>query len=579
MNCPKCQHELSEGSRVCAYCGHYMPQEKKTEFLCTHCARPLTAQDRFCPHCGTQQGLTNQYQKPQATCRHCEREMASEQRYCPHCGGDQKKEVLQPAKKNPLRFIGPVLSLILLLAILAGGMYMAYSLASKSYAREAVLTRSLALLETPNTLIAELKEENELGSYNDEAWDRLRSLLSDRTYVEATKQALREARSTDFEIVKGNKKYRVIQTYKLILHPLEVQVKATDTAIRLTLGDIRTEIAQGATEKLRVLPGIYRVQYDQGEAGIMTQSLPISHTSRYMVDGVIRLEPRVGSIIPAFESRFPSARILVNGTDSGLRIRDLMKDPERIGLHPAGTIFRLEIDTKLGIVTSNEATLADQTPLGFLLTNGVVLARSVDSDIILINGEKKGTYEEFALSDYVVGPIDPAKDKVRIQGSGSDLSPLERSIAESYGKQVEIPLSDELKKDLMDATKTFCIEAVLVLQSGDMSKYSNIQVDSETYKRLQLALKSFIDQKKTVNYTPFALRFTNDSFKVYAKDGIAFAEFIETYYTKNAEGKESSTTWQKYMVYDGAQQKWLFYKDDILQGYKVPKENTLFYFN
>lgn len=579
MNCPKCQKELIEGSRVCAHCGHYMPQEKSRPSLCQHCAQPIEAQDRYCPHCGAEQGLSATYQKPHTTCRHCEREIAADQRYCPYCGGDQKKEVILPAKKSALRFMGPVLSLILLLAALSAGLYMAYGVAVKAYAKETVLTGSLSLLETPNTLISQLKEAEEYQAYNDEAWDRLRSLLSDRSYVESAKQALREARKADFEIVAAEKKYRVIQTYKLHLNALDVEVRATDTPIQLTLGDIRADIAKGATETLRVLPGIYRIQYDQGEAGIMTQSLPLSLSSRYMQGGVLRLEPRVGSVIPVFETRYPSARILVNGQDSTLRIRDLIKDPQRIGLHAAGTLFRLEIDTKLGIVTSTEVPLVDQTPLGFQLVNGVVLAQSVDSDIILVNGEKKGTYAEFAASDHVIGPIDLAKDKVRIQGSGTDMSPLEKSLAESIGKSVDIALSEELKKEFIAATKTFCIDAVLALQSSDMAKYTNIQVDSETYKRLQVALKSFVDQKKSVDYTPFALRFTNDSFKVYARDGTAYAEFIETYYTKNSAGKESSTSWQKYMVYDGAQLKWLFYKDEILQGYKVPKDNTLIYFN
>lgn len=521
---------------------------------------------------------SSSYQKPTTVCKNCSEPLKKTDRYCPSCGFDQQRSIVrQTSTGKATRFIGPMVGLfafLLLIALALGGAYYFFSQANSD---KAVRDESMVIVgRSTNETISRLKENT--TDLSEEQWDRLRNLLSRDDYRDRMNTALRELREGDLMIEPGDKMLRYIPTHQLVVAPVNLEIVTGETPFRVELAEDSYDLAANDSLQLEMMPGIYDVVYHQSDGSTISEEVEVSHHARRYQNNKITLSPKAGAVLPTIRTPYQSGKIFINGVDSNLSVRDVDNRPKLLGVHPPGTKYQLKIDTPLGQVVTNEVEQTEG-PISFELTNGLVLARAQAEDIVFLNGENVGSYRDFAASDYVVGPIELGKDIIRLQGEGTEQTPFEQILAESMGgKEVALELTEELKGTLMNATRRFVTDSYESLKQKSMEPFTNVLAGSSIEERLVQALEEFKQGDGTLDYEPFAIRFSNDSFKVYAKDGRAYAEFIESYYIKYKETDyQNHTSWLKKMIYDQAQDKWFFYEEELLYEYEIPEDNTLIY--
>lgn len=544
---------------------------------CPNCQKEYDTKLKQCPHCQTPNPESSAYQKPPNVCKNCRTPLGKTDRYCPSCGFDQTQSISRQTRSNKAtRFIGPMIGLFAFLLLVALSLGAAYYFISQANSDKAVREESVIIVSrSSNETIARLKQQSG-RELSEPAWNRLRQLLDRDDYRDRIAQALRQLRPGDLAIEAGQKTLRYIPTHRLTVVPVAVEMTTGETPFTIELGEDRFELAANDSARAEVFPGVYDVVYRTADGTEMIEEVEISHHAiRYQSDK-ISLMPRAGAVLPSLRTAFSSGRIFINGRDSGLSVRDVERRPELLGIHPPGTTYQLKITTVMGEVVSNEVEQADG-PISFELQNGLVLARSEGEDLVFVNGEKVGQYSDFAASDYIVGPIEVGKDIVRLQGEGTEQTPFEQILAESMGgKEIDLELSDDIRRKLIEAVKRFTLDSFQSLKQQSMDTFSNVQPDSPIAVRLKDSLDLFVQSKAELDYVPFALRFSNDSFKVYAKEGRAYAELIESYFIKYTEtGYQNHTSWLKKLVYDQAQDKWFLYQDELLYDYVIPDDNTL----
>ncbi|HHT19810.1 MAG TPA: zinc ribbon domain-containing protein [Tissierellia bacterium] len=526
----------------------------------------------------TKHPASSNYQKPTTVCKNCATPLNQTDRYCPSCGFDQQRSIArQTSTGKATRFIGPMVGLFAFLLLIALALGATYYFISQANSDKAVRDESLVIVgRSTNETIARLKETD--TELSEDQWTRLRELLSRDDYRERMSEALRELRSGDLEIAPGEKTLRYIPTHRLSLRPVTVEVLTAETPYRVELGEESLDLSANDRGEVSLMPGIYQAVYHTADGPSLTEEVEVSHHAKRFQNDRISLYPRAGAVLPTIRSIYQSGRIFIDGQDSNLSVRDVDHRPELLGIHPPGTKYQLKIDTPMGQVVTNEVEQAEG-PISFELVNGLVLARAQPEDIVFVNGENVGSYRDFADCDYVVGPIELGTDVVRLQGEGTEQTPFEQSLTESLGgKEVALELTEELKGTLMNATRRFVSDSYESLKQKSMEPYSNIQPGSPIEERLNQALEEFKQGDGSLDYEPFAIRFSNDSFRVYAQDGRAYAEFIESYYIKYIETDyQNHTSWHKKMIYDQAQDKWLFYDEELLYDYVIPEDNTLVY--
>lgn len=545
---------------------------------CANCQRDYDPSLKQCPHCQTETPGASPYQKPSTVCKNCQTPLKPTDQYCPSCGFDQKKSIIRQTQTGKVtRFVGPMIGLFAFLLLVALSLGAAYYFISQANSDEAIRAESVTVVSrSTNETIAKLKE-NPDHDLSESDWNSLRDLLSRDDYSKRMAEALKEIRSGDLTIATGAKTLKYIPTHRLQIVPVPVLIEAGETPYTVQIGEGPAwEVKANTGVNITVVPGLYTVTYQPAEGAAMSEEVEISHHSHRYQNDQITLTPKIGSVLPTLKSNFASAKIMIDGQNSHLTMKDVNRRPELLGIHPPGTKYQLVIDTPLGQVQSLEAVQAEG-PISFELQNGIVLAKAQSDDLVFVNGEKVGSYRDFLVSDYIVGPIELGKDVVRLQGEGTDQTPFEKKISESLGgKVVEIELSDELKGELISATRRFTMDSFESLKQKKMDVFTNVVPGSEMELRLKDSLELFIQSKDKLDYVPFAIRFDNESFRVYAKDGRAYAEFIESYFIKYVEsGFQNHTSWLKKAVYDEAQDKWLFYEDEMLYDYIIPDDNTL----
>ena len=548
---------------------------------CTNCHKEYDERLDTCPHCQTPKPVNIHYHKPAATCKNCATPLRPGDQFCPSCGFDQTKSIIKQTRSGKAtRLIGPMVGLFAFLFLAVASLAIAYYFIAQANSDETIRAESIRIVNrSSHETIARLKENPDI-TLSESDWNSLRNLLERDDYRARMTTALKELRTGDLTIEPGEKMFRYIPTHRLGITPIPISIQADDQTYHVSFGDNPAqEVSPGIALEMELAPGLYNVMYQPAEGTLMQEEIEISHHGHRFRDGRIVLDPKVGSFLPGIQSTFLSGKIFINGQASGLQVKDVRQRPSLLGIHPPGTVFQLRITTKLGEVLTDEVTLADQ-PLTFKLTNGVVLANSQPSDIVFLNGENVGTYAEFAASDYIIGPLVVGQDVVRLQGEGTEETPFEKILTESQGgKEIELELTEDLKKTFINETKRFTMDNFQALKEKDFARYTNIQPDSAIALRLKDSLDIFIQSKEELDYVPFALRFSNDSFRVYAKDGRAYAEFIESYFIKYVETDfQNHSSWLKKMVFDQAQNKWLFYEDELLVDYVIPEDNSLVFF-
>lgn len=544
---------------------------------CPNCQTEYDASLEQCPHCQTANPEHQAYHKPSHVCKNCATPLQKNDRYCPSCGFDQQRSIVrQTSSGKATRFIGPMIGLFAFLLLVALSLGAAYYFISQANSDDAVRSESVVIVKrSSNETIARLKENADL-KLSEAGWARFRELLSLDDYRTRMADALNEIRTGDLMIEPGDKTLRYIPTHRLSMQPVDVEITTGDASFEVILGDETLTVPANDRILTQAMPGIYRVIYRPDEGKEIEEEVEISHHAIRYQAGKIELMPRLGAFLPTIRTPYQTGRIFINGRDSGLTVKDVDERPQLLGVHPPGTVYQLKIDTVMGQVLSNEVEQTDG-PISFELQNGLVLARSETADLVFVNGEKVGTYGEFASSGYVVGPIEVGKDIVRIQGEGTEQTPFEATLAESMGgKEIELELTDDLKRTLIAATRRFTLDSFQSLKQETMDTFTNVLPDSEIEIRLRDSLDLFKQGGGELDYVPFAIRFSNDSFKVYAKDGRAYAELIESYFIKYTETEyQNHTSWLKKLVYDQGLDKWFFYQDELLYEYTIPEDNTL----
>lgn len=548
---------------------------------CPKCHQEYDEQLPACPHCQAETVPDNHYVKPSAVCKNCATPMRSGDRFCPSCGFDQKKSIIKQTRSGKAtRLIGPMVGLFAFLFLVVASLGVAYYFISRANNDDTIRAESIRVVNrSTNETIARLKENPDL-ELSESEWDALRNLLDRDDYRERMADSLEKLQTGDLLIEPGAKTLRYIPTHRLSVKPVPVSIDSKDVAYTVRFGNASEwQVEPNTRLNIDVSPGLYNLVYQPADGEMIQEEVEISHHSHRFKGGALVLKAQQGAKLPILQSIYKSGKIIIDGEDSGLTVRDVERRPSLLGIHGPGTLFKLNITTKLGEVTTDEVSYTGE-PLTFQLVNGLMLAKSVDSDIVFINGENVGTYHEFADSDYVVGPIEVGVDVVRLQGEGTEETPLQKILTESMGgKEIEMELTDELKKQFIDATKRFTLDNFNALKDKDFTRYTNVQAGSVLEQRLKDSFDIFVSSKDELDYVPFALRFSNDSFRVYAKDGRAYAEFIESYFIKyNETDFQNHTSWLKKMVLDESQNKWLFYEDEMLNEYAIPEDNTLVFF-
>lgn len=518
-----------------------------------------------------------------------------------HYTNEMKKLYGNPSKKPKIKSI--VIALILLLVVGT----CSYFFILPIFRPKTPLDKLIIAIEKQDqpALSSILKTDDSGSIIKEHTLDPFFELLKNDDYRTVLIDALKSDQPNDIVTIENGD----LTTFSLRKYPIILKSNLPEASLSGSMLSTPQQAINGEIKTTSLLAGQYHFLLSHSPVyGITSNNrdvnITLSFYSKKMNKNRYMDEIKENIVYVSLPKSDEDALIYVNGKPTNLTVKDTLDLPTGFGPILKGSSITLEKKTDLGMLSSAPVVVESQyEPLVFNFDSSTQGGSNDHANMSNNNtttdpnsstnqsndhssSDQKSTNKS-PDANQTHGSVSPANPSTNHNNNGSS-NPEKNNpekpkdtIPSNWGYSLQSLqdakkgiVSEEIKKDLIHAIKTYFKEDVIAAKTQSMSPYTNL-VNPQRQRNADWVADLKAKQLK-IMYDPTKLLIWNNSFKIEEKSGTWYASVSDTYYAhyqvflkgKMVEDSNATDRWIHMLKYDATSHKWVIYKIE------VPSSNT-----